>query len=80
MPSSIGYGNPLGPLQNPVSPVATPVFHLDRLREECAREFATAISDQITVLEILMDPVELWVSFRHKTLDAAQESIGGFLS
>ena len=53
------------------------VFHLDRLREdECAREYAVAISNRFTALENLTDPIALWDTFKRETLDAAQESIG----
>ena len=53
------------------------VFHLDRLREEeCAREYAVAISNRFAALDDLTDPVALWDTFKRETLDAAQESIG----
>lgn len=52
------------------------LFHLDRLREEGAQGFTAAISNRFTVLEYLMNPVDLWDSFKHEILDAAQESIG----
>ena len=53
------------------------VFHLDRLREEeCARGFATAVSDRFSETSNLTDPVALWESFKRVTLEAAQESIG----
>ncbi|XP_069994155.1 uncharacterized protein [Penaeus vannamei] len=53
------------------------VFHLDRLKErECARGFAETISDCFTALDNLTDPVLLWDTFKRKTFNAAQESIG----
>lgn len=52
------------------------VFRLNRLREECARRFAEAVSDRVTVLEILTDTVTVWDSFERETLVAAQESTG----
>ncbi|XP_069989707.1 uncharacterized protein [Penaeus vannamei] len=52
------------------------VFHLDRLKEECVWGFVEAISGRFTALDNLTDPVLLWDTFKCKTLDAAQESIG----
>lgn len=40
------------------------------------RRFTAAISDRLTVLENLTDPVALWDSFQCETLDADHESIG----
>ena len=65
-----------------------PGFHLERLREEeCAREYAVAVSNRFEVLGSLDDPVELWDNFKREILSAAGECIGvkprsrrGFLS
>ncbi|XP_069990660.1 uncharacterized protein [Penaeus vannamei] len=47
-----------------------------RLREgEYARGFDEAISGRFTRLDSLMDPVLLWDTFTHETLDAAQDTI-----
>ena len=66
----------------------SPGFHLERLRDEnCATEFAVAVSNRFEVLDSLEDPVELWENFKREALSAAHECIGvkprsrrGFLS
>lgn len=52
------------------------MLHLDRPKGECTQRFATTASDQLTVLEKLMDPVALWDPFNHETLDAARGTTG----
>ena len=48
-------------------------FHLEKLKdEECAREYAVTVSNRFGVLGALQDPVELWDTFKHETLSAAE--------
>ncbi len=52
-------------------------FHIEKLRdEECAREYAVAVSNRFEVLDALQDPVELWDTFKRETLSAAEECLG----
>ena len=52
-------------------------FHLEKLSdEECAHEYAVAISNRFDVLRTVEDPVERWETFKRATLAAADECIG----
>ena len=54
-----------------------PGFHLEKLRdEECAREYAVAVSNRFEALGALEDPVELWDAFKRETLSAAEDCLG----
>ncbi|KAG0729261.1 Retrovirus-related Pol polyprotein from type-2 retrotransposable element R2DM [Chionoecetes opilio] len=53
------------------------VFHLEKLKDlTCAHEYAVAVSNRFDVLGALGNPVELWVTFKRETLQAAKECIG----
>ena len=39
--------------------------------------YAVTVSNQFEVLDALEDPVELWDTFKHETLEAARGCVGG---
>ena len=60
-----------------VSRSTQPRLHLEKLKdEECAREYAVAVSNRFEVLDTLQDPEELWDTFKRETLSAAGECLG----
>ena len=56
------------------------MFHLEKLKDlTWAHEFAVTVSNRFEVLGTFEDQVELWDTFKHETLEAAKECVGGRL-
>ena len=54
------------------------VFHLEKLKDlTYVHEYAVTVSNWFEALDALEDPVELWDTFKHETLEIARRCVGG---